>query len=189
MPITSFVYSLDEGQTWTSVNFTTSPVVVVNVFSTDITGTTAVIFGRQTINGQLQSVYFGLDFSNVHERNCDPSDYEKWTISTPCVMGRNITYLVCFFLPFFSLFSLLVVFREEKLLPRVSLVLILIMFIQLLIVTALKETMNGNLLAILFSFIKCLQFKSDYGYEPTLYGLRFIQFLFILFLNFIFSLF
>lgn len=93
VPITSFVYSLDEGQTWTSVNFTTSPVVVVNVFSTDITGTTAVIFGRQTINGQLQSVYFGLDFSNVHERNCDPSDYEKWTISTPCVMGRNITYL------------------------------------------------------------------------------------------------
>jgi len=87
-------YSLDEGLTWTGFNFTDKPIKIINVFQFSASGKRMAIFG-QVEDGT--SAYWGLDFTNVHEKQCEESDYETWSARDgrndgKCVLGHEITY-------------------------------------------------------------------------------------------------
>jgi len=90
-PTNVFRYSLDEGLTWITTNFTSSNTTSVNsIMSVSPTGNKFVM---KAFTGS-QLVYYGLDFSGVFERPCTDNDYETWGLEGgSCVMGRKIVYL------------------------------------------------------------------------------------------------
>ena len=85
---TTFLYSTDEGQTWSNFTFASSPVSVTNVFTTSASREKFVIFGL--VNASV--VYYGIDFSQFREQDCGDGDFETWTLNKNCVLGRNTVY-------------------------------------------------------------------------------------------------
>jgi len=82
-------FSLDQGQTWTAFNFTTSPVIIVNVYAASDKYGKFVVFGVR--NNKV--VYFGIDFTNAGLPTCSSNDFEEWKLqSRHCLLGRDIIY-------------------------------------------------------------------------------------------------
>ncbi len=100
-------YSWDEGLSWEEFLFSEDKIEVTNIIiEPSNTSQKFIIYGETTLkSGQKkQGVLISIDFSSVHQRECqgaddptDPdSDYELWTpngrISPDCLLGRSITY-------------------------------------------------------------------------------------------------
>jgi len=92
VPVTTMYYSLNMGASWNALNFTSSPVVVISIFTTSASHSKFVMFARQGSN----VIYFGLDFTQVIERACTPNDYEDFSLANDgaptCILGRTTIY-------------------------------------------------------------------------------------------------
>jgi len=91
----SIVYTWDEGKTINTYTLD-SPVRVYNIIvEPSATARKFILLGQDPVQGQI---VMGLDFSNLHTRECDDSDYETWTPpfnradGQQCVLGRTIQY-------------------------------------------------------------------------------------------------
>jgi len=95
------VYSLDEGQSWSHIDFAKDPVSIENILTEPVAlSTTFLLYGRRGGRGLL----YHLDFEGVHERPCldiqhagaPSSDFEMWTPSDgtggKCLMGHQLQY-------------------------------------------------------------------------------------------------
>jgi hypothetical protein len=93
VPTTTLYYSLDEGLTWTNLEYSRFPMIVTNVWSLSASQKKVVVHGRY-VNGPV--VYYGIDFSDVQERQCTIDDYEEWTTRDAdgqnCVLGHSTVY-------------------------------------------------------------------------------------------------
>jgi len=84
-------YSLNEGKDWIPYQFTNDSAVIINVFNIDPSRKKVVLLGKQ--NNKV--VYWGINFSDIHEKNCDNSDYEYWSPDDEadyCILGHRILY-------------------------------------------------------------------------------------------------
>eukprot|EP01119_Soliformovum_irregulare_P013017 TRINITY_DN3430_c0_g1_i2.p1 TRINITY_DN3430_c0_g1~~TRINITY_DN3430_c0_g1_i2.p1 ORF type:complete len:756 (-),score=129.80 TRINITY_DN3430_c0_g1_i2:20-2287(-) len=86
---TTISYSLNEGLTWNALNLPTR-ARVHQIFSISSTAKHVVILAV-TASGNV--VYWGIDFSQIHQNPCTADDYEPWTPHNECVLGRQTTYL------------------------------------------------------------------------------------------------
>lgn len=96
-------YSWNEGKSWESLTFTSSPIEVENIIiSPGAVAQSFLVLGSKAGKG----VAVALDFSSLHEPQClgmeDPdgrnSDYELWTpndgrAGSKCLMGRTVSYV------------------------------------------------------------------------------------------------
>jgi len=94
VPTTTMYYSVDEGLTWKSFQFASTPTVVTSIFTLSSSQKAVTVFGHY--DGTTQAVYYGIDFSNIQERKCTANDYEQWSAkdgTKNCVLGRSTVYL------------------------------------------------------------------------------------------------
>lgn len=98
------LFSWDEGATWSSREFTATPMKVTNVIiEPDARSSKFVLYG---LNGNAQGLVHLLNFSGIHERRCKgesladtkDSDYETWIPSDGsqrkrCLMGFQVAYV------------------------------------------------------------------------------------------------
>jgi len=89
-------YSLDEGLTILSFNYSITPQSVINIFSEF--GGTSVNFLLYTEDSSHNFHWYGLNFTNAQPRLCVDSDYELWAPSdgehgsNACVLGHTTFY-------------------------------------------------------------------------------------------------
>jgi len=91
VPITEISYTLDEGLNWNTLTFP-ARTIVYNIFTVSSRAKHVIVLASQGGN----VVYYGIDFSQVHQNQCTESDYEMWTpadANSDCVLGRKVTYL------------------------------------------------------------------------------------------------
>ncbi|KAA0154607.1 hypothetical protein FNF27_01514 [Cafeteria roenbergensis] len=107
-PVTSIQYSWDEGATWESYDFTTTPVLIDNIMiEPGATSTRFLVYGtRESSNAARIGAIFHVDFADLHQRACvgvdvpdsEESDYETWTPSAGpnqdgCLLGHKVQYV------------------------------------------------------------------------------------------------
>ncbi|GMM35449.1 type I sorting receptor [Saccharomycopsis crataegensis] len=107
-PTKEFTYSLDEGLTWQTYEFTTDAVMIKDIAT--IPSDTSRRFILFTSAGEAEQGYslaFGIDFSNVFSRQCSldldrlespGQDFEYWSPKHPfladnCLFGHEARYL------------------------------------------------------------------------------------------------
>jgi len=91
VPTNKLYYSLNEGKEWIPYQFSNETAVIINAFNINPSGRKVVVFGMQN----QKVVYWGIDFSNIHEKYCDNSDYEFWSPDDEvdkCILGHRILY-------------------------------------------------------------------------------------------------
>jgi len=93
-PTSTFYYSLNGGITFSTVELP-QVVTINNIVISSTQNERFIVIA--TIPGTRIWSYWGIDFSNIHERNCTDADYETWEphdgVRGPkCVLGHDITY-------------------------------------------------------------------------------------------------
>ncbi|XP_014221695.1 sortilin-related receptor-like [Trichogramma pretiosum] len=90
-------YSIDEGETWQTIEFNEKMLRVYGLMTEPGENTTVfTMFGSGS--GQHQWLIIKVDLSKVFARNCTDDDYKFWSPSGPqelsstCVLGRRETY-------------------------------------------------------------------------------------------------
>ncbi|XP_048746198.1 VPS10 domain-containing receptor SorCS1-like isoform X2 [Ostrea edulis] len=88
----SVYYSIDEGSTWYSHEFTDKPMIVDGVLNEPGINTLMVsVYGRLSEKGNRQMVQ--LNFTDVFTRKCSDVDYQIWTVfEKGCILGRKMQY-------------------------------------------------------------------------------------------------
>lgn len=96
-PTNQIMYSLDEGKSFTILNFSTTAVDVENIrVEQDNTGLKFILHGVDT--SANAEVVYTLDFTDNQPRACTDSDYEMWSPSdgahgdAHCVLGQTTVY-------------------------------------------------------------------------------------------------
>eukprot|EP01121_Diplochlamys_sp_Union-15-3_P016930 TRINITY_DN5862_c0_g1_i8.p1 TRINITY_DN5862_c0_g1~~TRINITY_DN5862_c0_g1_i8.p1 ORF type:complete len:237 (-),score=29.54 TRINITY_DN5862_c0_g1_i8:130-840(-) len=91
-PTTELLFTLDEGYTFKSCQFTTSNINVQNIVLHSWAGKKFLLFGTRSDN-TTRAVVVSLDMSNVFPRACEEEDYEF----TPqvgggidCLLGKKV---------------------------------------------------------------------------------------------------
>eukprot|EP00002_Diphylleia_rotans_P028760 TRINITY_DN580_c0_g1_i2.p1 TRINITY_DN580_c0_g1~~TRINITY_DN580_c0_g1_i2.p1 ORF type:complete len:717 (-),score=122.24 TRINITY_DN580_c0_g1_i2:679-2829(-) len=100
----SIKYSWNEGMSWKTYKFASSPIDVDNVIIEPLaTSQRFIVYGSRP-GSTFEGVVISIDFQGLHEQECEgedapdteQSDYETWTPAypngSPCVMGRQTTY-------------------------------------------------------------------------------------------------
>ncbi|XP_058808716.1 sortilin-related receptor-like [Phymastichus coffea] len=90
-------YSIDEGETWQTLEFTEKMLRVYGLMTEPGENTTIfTMFGSGS--GQHQWLIIKVDLRKVFDRNCTDDDFKFWSPSTPsdisstCVLGRKEIY-------------------------------------------------------------------------------------------------
>jgi len=94
-PTDQVYYSLDGGESFGFVTLP-QPVQVVNIVTASTRGERVILIGFDPKITGLRRFY-GIDFSQIHERNCTGADYELWEphdgVNGPkCVLGHDVLY-------------------------------------------------------------------------------------------------
>jgi len=92
-------YSWNEGYSFTTCKFASFPFEVENiVVDPTSTSTQFVVHGYRVQSGVKTGVIVHFDFSGLHERQCEDSDYEIWSptdsqnITGSCYLGQQLAY-------------------------------------------------------------------------------------------------
>eukprot|EP00007_Cunea_sp_BSH-02190019_P005735 CAMPEP_0174239336 /NCGR_PEP_ID=MMETSP0417-20130205/14235_1 /TAXON_ID=242541 /ORGANISM="Mayorella sp, Strain BSH-02190019" /LENGTH=865 /DNA_ID=CAMNT_0015318273 /DNA_START=174 /DNA_END=2771 /DNA_ORIENTATION=- len=106
-PTSEFLYSWDEGASWSSCHFTgQGDMDVRNVIALPSgKSQTFLLYGTRRIQNTVYQVVVQLDLSTLHERQCvgadrpgeAESDYELWTPTdfegNTCILGQEINFI------------------------------------------------------------------------------------------------
>jgi len=89
-------YSWDGGRTFSFVQLPTK-VYIANIITVSTKSEVFLVLSYEQIGKTKIRRIWGLDFNNLHTRNCSDSDYEVWTphngVQGPkCVLGRDLVY-------------------------------------------------------------------------------------------------
>lgn len=96
-PTNHIRYSWNEGETWINYDFSQDKIRVEWLTTDpDSTSQTVIVIGnRKNANGKTETVLVHIDFSGIHERECEISDFESWSPhsdDSDCLLGRQISY-------------------------------------------------------------------------------------------------
>lgn len=109
--VTELLYSWNEGVTWETLKFTSTPVLVDNIMIEPRGASERFLLYGTRVSMEVETaglrlgVVFSLDFSELHPRQCggedaagtEASDFERWAPSASnkgdgCLMGRRVEY-------------------------------------------------------------------------------------------------
>lgn len=94
-------YSLDEGLSFSSCDFSNGSAVDITNIIAQPTGTSQsfILHGkRQTSTGNIDGYLIHIDFNGIYPRKCVQSDYEDWCPSdnigsgATCLEGESVCY-------------------------------------------------------------------------------------------------
>lgn len=104
-PTNFILFTWNEGKTWGKLKITEDPIAIEGILAEpDNIGVKFLIYGATT-GVNPKGIVIHLDFSELHERDCqghdhpdsEDSDYETWTPHTysneKCLMGRKVQYI------------------------------------------------------------------------------------------------
>ncbi|XP_030047018.1 VPS10 domain-containing receptor SorCS2 isoform X2 [Microcaecilia unicolor] len=95
IPLKILKFSIDEGQTWSTHNFTSTPVFVDGLLSEPGDETLVMtIFGHISFRSDWELVK--VDFRPTFSRECTEDDYDSWNLTTlqgeHCIMGQQRSF-------------------------------------------------------------------------------------------------
>ncbi|MEE6462552.1 hypothetical protein FKM82_001634 [Ascaphus truei] len=95
IPLKILKFSVDEGQTWSTHNFTSTSVFVDGLLSEPGDETLVMtVFGHISFRSDWELVK--VDFRPLFSRECTDADYDSWNLSNPqgerCIMGQQRSF-------------------------------------------------------------------------------------------------
>ncbi|XP_053560140.1 VPS10 domain-containing receptor SorCS2 [Bombina bombina] len=95
IPLKILKFSVDEGQTWSIHNFTSTSLFVDGLLSEPGDETLVMtVFGHISYRSDWELVK--VDFRSTFPRECTEDDYDSWNLSTPqgehCIMGQQRSF-------------------------------------------------------------------------------------------------